>query len=69
MIDEVFVDEIYFELLIVESLIVIIKKEQFDGFFVNLGGQIVLNLVVEFEEMGVLKEYGVKLFGIFVEMI
>lgn len=69
MMDEVFVDEIYFELFIFESIEVIIEKEKLDGLFVNLGGQIVLNLVVKFEEVGVLKKYYVKFLGILVEII
>lgn len=69
MTDEAFADEIYFEPLTAESLTAIIKKEQPDGLLANLGGQTALNLAVELEETGVLKEHGVKLLGTSVETI
>lgn len=69
MTDEAFADEIYFEPLTAESLTAIIKKERPDGLLANLGGQTALNLAVELDETGVLKEHGVKLLGTSVETI
>lgn len=69
MTDESFADEIYFEPLSVDSVTSIIEKEKPDGLLANLGGQTALNLAVELEKAGALKNHGVKLLGTSVETI
>ncbi|TCS83283.1 carbamoyl-phosphate synthase (glutamine-hydrolyzing) large subunit [Tepidibacillus fermentans] len=69
MTDEEIVDEVYFEPLTVESLTAIIAKERPDGLLATLGGQTGLNLALELEKAGVLKEYQVELLGTSIEAI
>ncbi|WP_339060465.1 carbamoyl-phosphate synthase (glutamine-hydrolyzing) large subunit [Tepidibacillus marianensis] len=69
MTDEEIADEVYFEPLTVESLSAIIKKERPDGLLATLGGQTGLNLALDLEKTGVLKEYKVELLGTSIEAI
>jgi len=69
MTDEDMVDEVYFEPLTVESLTAIIQKERPDGLLATLGGQTGLNLALNLEKTGVLKEYQVTLLGTSIEAI
>src|SRR5574344_855209 len=69
MTDEDIADKIYLEPLTVESLKYIIKKERPDGLIASLGGQTGLNLAVELNDSGVLKEYGIRVLGTNIESI
>ena len=69
MTDEDIADKIYLEPLTVESLKYIIKKERPDGLIASLGGQTGLNLAVELNDSGVLKEYGIKVLGTNIDSI
>ena len=63
MTDKNMADKIYIEPLTVESLKKIIEVERPDSILPNLGGQTGLNLAMELEETGFLKEKRVKLLG------
>ncbi|MCL2873551.1 MAG: carbamoyl-phosphate synthase large subunit [Defluviitaleaceae bacterium] len=62
-------DITYIEPLNPNRLKEIIKKERPCALLPNLGGQSGLNLSLELEKMGILKEYGVKVIGINVDAI
>ena len=63
MTDKNMADKIYIEPLTVETVKKIIKIEKPDSILRNLGGQTGLNLAMELEESGFLKEKNVKLLG------
>ncbi len=63
MTDKDIADEVYIEPLTLKSLESIIKKEKPDSILPTLGGQAGLNLGMELEESGFLKEQGVRLIG------
>lgn len=69
MTDENIADKVYIEPLTCEALEYIIKKEKPDGLIASLGGQTGLNLAVELDEKGVLKENNVKLLGTKIDAI
>ena len=63
MTDKNMADKIYIEPLTVETLKKIINIEKPDSILPNLGGQTGLNLAMELEEQGFLKERKVRLLG------
>ena len=63
MTDKNMADKIYIEPLTVETVKKIINIEKPDSILPNLGGQTGLNLAMELEESGFLKEKNVKLLG------
>ncbi|MBE5960097.1 MAG: carbamoyl-phosphate synthase large subunit [Lachnospiraceae bacterium] len=63
MTDKDIADMVYIEPLTVDVLKQIILKERPDSILPTLGGQAALNLAMELEECGFLKESGVKLIG------
>ena len=63
MTDKNMADKIYIEPLTVETVKKIISIEKPDSILPNLGGQTGLNLAMELEESGFLKEKNVKLLG------
>ena len=69
MTDKEIADEVYIEPLTVEVLKQIILKEKPDSVLPTLGGQAGLNLGMELEECGFLKEQGVRLIGTTAETI
>lgn len=69
MTDLEMADKVYMEPLTVEVLKDIVKKEQPDSILASLGGQAALNLAMELEECGFLKEQNVNLIGIQSETI
>lgn len=64
MTDKDIADKVYIEPLTVPTLTEIIKKEKPDSLLPTLGGQTGLNLAMELDELGVLKENNVRLIGI-----
>ena len=64
MTDRDVADKVYVEPLVEESLIEILKKERPDGILAGFGGQTGLNLAMDLEEKGVLKELGIELLGV-----
>ncbi len=69
MTDKNIADEVYIEPLTVEVLQGVIEKEHPDSVLPNMGGQAGLNLAMELEESGFLKEHGVRLLGTTAETI
>lgn len=69
MIDLELVDVMYLELLMFEFVEKIIEKEKLDVILFMLGGQMVLNLVMELYECGSFEKYGVEFIGVGVEVI
>ena len=63
MTDKDIADKVYIEPLTVEVVEQLIMKEQPDSVLPTLGGQAGLNLAMELEERGFLKEHNVKLIG------
>ena len=63
MTDKDIADRVYIEPLTVEVVEQLIKKEKPDSVLPTLGGQAGLNLAMELEEKGFLKENGVRLIG------
>lgn len=64
MTDDGIADVVYMEPLTEEALQQIIEKERPDGMLAGFGGQTGLNLAMELDEKGILKQYGVELLGI-----
>ena len=63
MTDKDIADRVYIEPLTVEVVEQLIKKEKPDSVLPTLGGQAGLNLAMELEEAGFLRENGVRLIG------
>ncbi len=63
MTDPGMADHIYIEPLTPSFLTRIIRKERPDGLLATLGGQTALNLAMQLEEEGILRQYGVQLLG------
>ena len=63
MTDKDIADSVYIEPLTVEVVEQLIKKEKPDSVLPTLGGQAGLNLAMELEEAGFLREKGVRLIG------
>ena len=62
MTDKDIADRVYIEPLTIEVVEQLIKKEKPDSVLPTLGGQAGLNLAMELEEAGFLKENNVRLF-------
>ncbi len=69
MTDTEIADKVYMEPLTLDFLKTIIRIERPDGLLATLGGQTALNLAVELEKEGILKQYEVMLLGTNVETI
>ncbi|XCP83860.1 carbamoyl-phosphate synthase large subunit [Roseburia hominis] len=69
MTDKDIADHVYIEPLTVEVVEQLILKERPDSVLPTLGGQAGLNLAMELEEAGFLKEQGVRLIGTTAETI
>lgn len=69
MTDENIADKIYLQPLTPEALEYIIKKERPDGLIASLGGQTGLNLAVQLNDKGILKEYNVNVLGTNIDSI
>lgn len=63
MTDKHIADRIYMEPLTLEFIAKVIRKERPDAILPGIGGQTGLNLAMQLERKGVLKECGVKLLG------
>jgi len=69
MTDPEFADRTYLEPLTVEYLEKIIQKEKPDALLATLGGQKALNLALELDDEGILKEHKIQLIGVNTESI
>ncbi len=63
MTDTSMADKVYIEPITFEFVSRIIRQERPDGLLPTLGGQTGLNMAVELEKSGILKEYNVELLG------
>ena len=63
MTDTVIADKVYMEPLTLEYVAKILRYERPDAILPGIGGQTGLNLAMQLEKKGVLKECGVKLLG------
>ena len=63
MTDKDIADKVYIEPLTPEVVKAVIKKEKPDSVLPTLGGQAALNIAMELEEYGFLKEHNVRLLG------
>ncbi len=63
MTDTSIADKVYMEPLTLEYIAKILRYERPDAIVPGIGGQTGLNLVMQLEKKGVLKECGTKLFG------
>lgn len=64
MTDEGIADTVYMEPLTEEALQQILEKERPEGILAGFGGQTGLNLAMELDEKGILKDLGIELLGI-----
>ncbi len=69
MTDETIADKVYMEPLTLEFIAKIIRMERPDAILPGIGGQTGLNLAMQLERKGVLKECGVELLGTDIESI
>ncbi|MCB9196226.1 MAG: carbamoyl-phosphate synthase large subunit [Flavobacteriales bacterium] len=64
MTDSVVADNVYLKPLTTESIEEILKLHQIDAVLPTMGGQTALNLCIECDEIGLWKEYNVKILGV-----
>jgi carbamoyl-phosphate synthase large subunit len=69
MTDPVTADHVYLLPLEPESIVKILKEQKIDAVLPTMGGQTALNLAIQCEEMGIWKEYGVRMIGVDVKAI
>lgn len=69
MTDTSIADKVYMEPLTLEYIAKIVRKERPDAILPGIGGQTGLNLVMQLEKKGILKECQVKLLGTGIESI
>ena len=69
MTDMAMADKVYLEPLRADVVAEILKRERPDSILPTLGGQTGLNVAMELEESGVLKELGIRLLGTSAESI
>lgn len=63
MTDKNIADEIYIEPITLEFVTKVIKKTRPDAILATLGGQVALNMAIELDKAGILKEYNIKVLG------
>ena len=69
MTDQGIADRVYIQPLTAEAVEAVLRQEKPDGILAGFGGQTGLNLAMELEENGVLKELGIELLGVNKEAI
>ena len=69
MTDPVVADNIYLKPLEPASIEEVLKLHDIDAVLPTMGGQTALNLAITCEEMGIWKEYGVKMIGVNIDAI
>lgn len=69
MTDPEYSDATYIEPITVESLRKIIEKEKPDAILPTMGGQTALNLAMDLDKKGILKEFNIELIGARIESI
>jgi carbamoyl-phosphate synthase large subunit len=69
MTDPMMADKVYLLPLTVESIEQILRENQIDAVLATMGGQTALNLAKEAEDLGIWKEYNVRLIGVDIKAI
>lgn len=69
MTDPIVADKVYLLPLTVESIEQILKENEIDAVLPTMGGQTALNLAKEVDELGIWKEYNVRLIGVDIKAI
>src|SRR5687768_12535867 len=69
MTDPMMADKVYLLPLTVESIEQILEENQIDAVLPTMGGQTALNLAKEAEELGVWKQYNVRMIGVDIDAI
>ncbi|WP_346237578.1 carbamoyl-phosphate synthase large subunit [Niabella insulamsoli] len=69
MTDPMMADKVYLLPLTVESIEQILQENQIDAVLPTMGGQTALNLAKEAEELGIWKQYNVRLIGVDIKAI
>ncbi|MBU5670165.1 carbamoyl-phosphate synthase large subunit [Peptoniphilus sp. MSJ-1] len=69
MTDKEVADKIYIEPITISFIEKIIKKEKPDSLIAGMGGQTGLNMTLELDKRGILKEYGIKVIGTYIDAI
>lgn len=69
MTDPMMADKVYLLPLTVESIEQILEENQIDAVLPTMGGQTALNLAKEAEELGIWKQYNVRMIGVDVDAI
>lgn len=69
MTDPMMADRVYLLPLTVDSIEQILQENQIDAVLPTMGGQTALNLCKEAEDLGIWKEYNVKLIGVDIKAI
>lgn len=69
MTDKEVADKIYIEPITISFIEKIIKKEKPDSLIAGMGGQTGLNMTLELDKRGILKEYGIKVIGTDIDAI
>jgi carbamoyl-phosphate synthase large subunit len=69
MTDPMMADRVYLLPLTVESLEQILQENEIDAVLPTMGGQTALNLAKEAEELGIWKQYNVRLIGVDIKAI
>ncbi len=69
MTDPMMADKVYLLPLTVESIEQILQENQIDAVLPTMGGQTALNLAKEAEDLGIWKEYNVRLIGVDIKAI
>ncbi|WP_276132900.1 carbamoyl-phosphate synthase large subunit [Polluticoccus soli] len=69
MTDPIVADKVYLLPLTVESIEQILKENDIDAVLPTMGGQTALNLAKEVDELGIWKEYNVRLIGVDIKAI
>ena len=69
MTDPMMADRVYLLPLTVESIEQILQENEIDAVLPTMGGQTALNLAKEVEELGIWKQYKVRLIGVDIKAI
>ena len=69
MTDPMMADRVYLLPLTVESIEQILQENQIDAVLPTMGGQTALNLAKEAEDLGIWKQYNVRLIGVDIKAI
>src|ERR1044072_7674786 len=69
MTDPIVADKVYLLALTVESIEQILQENEIDAVLPTMGGQTALNLAKEADEVGIWKQYNVRLIGVDIKAI